>query len=82
MPILLKLHISFGNGLKMCTWFGFNPQISFCHFFHKLNLVIFQALSLSKCRIACEDSFSYNFTFFMIPHLGGGHKFSEFDSYH
>ena len=30
-------------GLKMCVLFGYNPQIIFYHFFHKMNLVIFTA---------------------------------------
>ena len=55
MLILLKLHRCFGNGLKTCMWFGYNPQIIFgynpqiifCHFFCNLNLVFFQALLLS-----------------------------------
>ena len=37
----------FGHGLKTCMWFGYNPQIIFCHFFRNLNLVFFQALLLS-----------------------------------
>ena len=28
-------------------WFGYNPQIIFCHFFRNLNLVFFRALLLS-----------------------------------
>ena len=47
MLILLKVHGCFGHGLKTCMWFGYNPQIIFCHFFRKLNLVFFQALLLS-----------------------------------
>ena len=31
------------HGLKMCILFGHNPQIIFCHFFHKIILVIFAA---------------------------------------
>ena len=42
LPILLKLHRCFGHGLKTCMWFGYNPQIRFCHFFRN-----FQALLLS-----------------------------------
>ena len=41
VPILLKLHRCFCQGLKMCMTFGYNPQNKFCHFFHSLNLVIF-----------------------------------------
>ena len=40
MPIHLKLYMCYGHGLKICTWFGYNPWIIFCHFFHNLNLVI------------------------------------------
>ena len=47
MLILLKLHRCFGNGMKMYIWFGYNPQIIFCHFFRNLNLVFCQALLLS-----------------------------------
>ena len=39
----------FGHGLKKCMWLGYNLQIILSHFFYKLNLVIFQALLLSKC---------------------------------
>ena len=48
MPIFLKLDICFCHGLKMCMWFGYNPQTNFCHFFCILNLVIFQAWILPK----------------------------------
>ena len=40
IQILLKLHWCFGHGLKICMWFGYNPQIIFCLFFRKLNLAI------------------------------------------
>ena len=35
------LYMCYGHGLKICMWFGYNPWIIFCHFFHNLNLVIF-----------------------------------------
>ena len=48
MRILLKIHNCFGHDLlKVCMWYGYNNQIIFCHFFHNLNLVFFQALLLS-----------------------------------
>ena len=47
MLIILKLHRCFGHGLKTCMWFGYNPQIRFCHLFGNLNLVFFLALLLS-----------------------------------
>ena len=45
----LKLYRCFCRGLKMCMWFGYNPQINLCHFFRILNLVILYARMLSKC---------------------------------
>ena len=86
MLILLKLHRSYGHGLKTCMWFGYDSEIRFCHFFRNLNLVFFQALILSTY----VDSIylvwinpPINFTFsddsiFLKKNLGGGHKFSEF----
>ena len=41
-PIPLKRYRCIGHGLKMCMLFGHNPQF-FCYFFHKKNLVIFEA---------------------------------------
>ena len=32
IQILSKLHWCFGHGLKICMWFGYNPQIIFCDF--------------------------------------------------
>ena len=42
-PILFKLYRCFYHPLKICMWFGYNPQINFSHFFRNLNLVIFRA---------------------------------------
>ena len=41
IPIFLKLCTCFLHGLKMCMWFGYNPCINFCYFFHFANFVIF-----------------------------------------
>ena len=30
--IFLKLYIHHDHALKICMWFGYNPQINFCHF--------------------------------------------------
>ena len=49
MPIFWKLYRCFCHGLKMCMWFGYNPQINFCHVFRTLNTVIFQSWIQSKC---------------------------------
>ena len=42
-----KLNMCYGLGHMTCMWFGYNPQIIFCHFFffffYNLNLVILGA---------------------------------------
>ena len=48
IPILLKLYRCCDHALKICMWFGYNPQINFCHFFRNLNLAIFRAFSQWK----------------------------------
>ena len=47
IPILLKLKRRLDDALKICMWFGYNPQINFfCNF----NFVVFQAFTLLiKC---------------------------------
>ena len=45
IQILLKLYRHCDHALKICMWFGYNPQINFCHFFRNLNLVIFRIFS-------------------------------------
>ena len=58
------LQVFLFHGLKICMWFGYSPQIIFCHFFLKLNLVIFSAFSLSKwidSKISCVHNSSYSF---------------------
>ena len=66
MKILLKLHRCFGHGLKTCMWFGYNPQIVFCHFFRNLTFLFFQALLLSTyvdSRYLVRVTPPMNFTF-------------------
>ena len=41
VPIFLKFCTYFLHGMKMCVWFGYNPCINCCHFFHFVNFVIF-----------------------------------------
>ena len=36
--ILLKLCRHCDHALKICMWFGYNPQINFCHFFLQFEL--------------------------------------------
>ena len=49
IPIFLKLCKCFLHGLKMCMWFGYNPSINFCHFFHFAIFVISWPQILWKC---------------------------------
>ena len=60
MPILLKLYRCFCHDLKICMWFGYYPEIIFCHFFCNLNLVIF------KCTIMAGDINSLNLLVFFF----------------
>ena len=83
MLILLKLHRYIGHGLMTCMWFGYNPQIRFCHFFSNLNLpvVFFQVLILSTyvdSMYLVRINPPINFTFsddsvFLKKNLSGGH---------
>ena len=52
--IFLKLCTCFLHGLKMCMWFGYNPCIYFCYFFHFANFVIFWPQILWKC---CDSGY-------------------------
>ena len=54
IPIFLKLCTCFRHGLKMCMWFGYNPCIYFCYFFHFANFVIFWPQILWKC---CDSGY-------------------------
>ena len=45
----MKLCTCFCHALEICTWFGYNPWINFCHFFHFVNFVIFWHQILRKC---------------------------------
>ena len=50
IPIFSKLCTCIPLGLEMCMWFGYNPWINFCYFFHFVNFVIFWPQTLWKCR--------------------------------
>ena len=91
--LLLQLHADsfeyhrcFGHSLKKCMWFGYIPQIIFCHFFCNSNLVFFQALLLSTyvdsvylVRVTPPTNFTFSDdSYFFKKNLGGGHTFSEF----
>ena len=52
--IFLKICRHFLHGLKVCTWFGHKPQISFCYFSQILNFISFLAsiiYILSDCLV-------------------------------
>ena len=63
MQILLKLYRCFCHDLKICMWFGYYPEIIFCHFFCNLNLVIF------KCTIMAGDINSLNLLVWKLRHF-------------
>ena len=65
ISILLKLYMCYGHGLKICMWFGYNPQIIFCHFFHSLNLSNFLGVLVNGYRVPLVCNSSYN----LIPIL-------------
>ena len=54
ISIILKLCTCFLHGLKMCIWYGYNPCIYFCYFFHFANFVIFWPQILWKC---CDSGY-------------------------
>ena len=61
IPILSKLQKHFGDGLKICMWFGFNPQIVFL----QVELSHFSSIIYNKVNgqgIACGRKSSYIFT--------------------
>ena len=66
----------------MCLLFGHNPQIIFCHLFHKMNVVIFVAKMNRYLACVCISSYS----FMLIPLilymcLGHGLKMCIFSGY-
>ena len=64
IPILSKLNWSLVHDLKICMWFGYNPQIIFVTNFCKLNLDIFSGIIYSKVngkRILYVRNSSYSF---------------------
>ena len=65
IPILLKLYRCHDYALKICMWFGYNPQINFSHFFRNLNLVVFQVFLTIKVNgqwVPRGRNSSYSFT--------------------
>ena len=68
----------------MCMWFGYYPQINFCHIFRILNLVIFEArivpsvciLDTIVCATAptvlCLSFFNFTGVFVMVGRCAYG----------
>ena len=80
--IPLELYLCLGHGLKMCILFRYHPQIIFCHFFHKMNLVIFPA-EVNRYFVSCVCNSSYSFT--PIPlklYMHLGHEMCILFRYH
>ena len=49
---LETLHRCCNHALKICMWFGYNPQINFCHFIRNLNVAIFRHFdNESECTV-------------------------------
>ena len=63
IPTLLKLHWCFGHGLKICMWFGYNPQIIFVTFsqveLSHISSIIYN--NVNGQGIPCGRNSSYNF---------------------
>ena len=65
IPNVLKLYRCCDHALKICMWFGYNPQINFCYFFRNLNeLSHFSGIFTMKVNgqwVPCVRISSYNF---------------------
>ena len=83
MQVLLQVHSDSFEILQVFrSWsedvhiYGYNPQIIFCHFFYKMNLVIFPA-EVNRYKVSCVCNSSYSFTLSplkLIRCLGHGLK--------
>ena len=51
IPTFLKLYRCFCHGLKMCMWFGYNPEIKFCQFLLHFEHIHFSVLNTIKVKI-------------------------------
>ena len=64
IPILLKLYRCLHHALKIYTWFGYNPQINFCHLFLQFELSHFSGIFTMKVNgqwVHCVRNSSYSF---------------------
>ena len=63
IPILSKLHWCFSHGLKICMWFGYNPQNFFLSLFSQNELSHFSSIIYNKVNgqeIPCGRNSSYS----------------------
>ena len=77
ISILLKLHRCFVHGLKICMWFGYNPQIIFFSLFPQVELSHFSGIFTIKVNgkwVPCVRIFSYSFILILLKlHMCFGH---------
>ena len=62
--ILLKLYRCCDHALKICMWFGYNPQIFLLHFFAQFELSHFSGIFTMKVNgqwVLCVRNSSYSF---------------------
>ena len=75
IPILFKLYRCCDHALKICMWFGYNPQFNFCHFFR--NLKHFSGIFTMKVNgqwVPCVRNSSYSFMpIHLKPYMCYGH---------
>ena len=64
LQFLWDLNWCLGHRLKMCILFGYHAQIIFCHFFHKMYLVIFPAV-VNRYYVPCVCNSSYSLLWFL-----------------
>ena len=67
------------HGLKKCVWFGYNPCINFCHFFHIVNFVIFWPQILWKCIDNGYSLYNFKLTFMQLCTSFYGEKMCRVD---
>ena len=63
IPISFETSLVFGHGLKICMWFGYNPQIIFVTF-SQVELSLFSGIIYNKVNeqgIPCGHKSSYSF---------------------
>ena len=59
----MKLCTWFCHGLEMCTWFGYNPWINFCHFstLWTLSFLTSDSMKVYRQWLPCKRNSLYNF---------------------